>query len=81
LPVIYGVGFCTGGYHIGASGLIYGMFFFFITSALLKRERSIIAFSLIITFLYGAIVWVSFRNFSPEKISHGKFIQPEHLQE
>ncbi|MDD3281452.1 MAG: rhomboid family intramembrane serine protease [Bacteroidales bacterium] len=59
--------FARGGYHIGASGLIYGMFFFFITSALLKRERSIIAFSLIITFLYGAIVWGFFPEFFPGK--------------
>lgn len=64
---LWGWFFARGGYHIGASGLIYGMFFFFITSALLKRERSIIAFSLIITFLYGAIVWGFFPEFFPGK--------------
>jgi membrane associated rhomboid family serine protease len=67
LSGLWGWFFARGGYHIGASGLIYGMFFFLITSALLKRERSLIAFSLIITFLYGAIVWGFFPDFFPGK--------------
>lgn len=64
---LWGWFFARGGYHIGASGLIYGMFFFLITSAILKRERSTIAFSLIITFLYGAVVWGFFPDFFPGK--------------
>ena len=55
------------GYHIGASGLVYGMFFFLITSALIKREKRTMAFALLITFLYGAIVWGFFPVFFPEK--------------
>ncbi|MCL2131209.1 MAG: rhomboid family intramembrane serine protease [Lentimicrobiaceae bacterium] len=64
---LWGWFFARGGYHIGASGLIYGMFFFLITSALIKREKRTIAFSLLITFLYGAIVWGFFPVFFPNK--------------
>lgn len=64
---LWGWFFARSGYHIGASGLIYGMFFFLITSAFLKREKRTIAFSLVITFLYGAIVWGFFPVFFPEK--------------
>jgi membrane associated rhomboid family serine protease len=67
LSGFWGWFFARGGYHIGASGLIYGMFFFLISSALLKRERRTIAFSLIITFLYGAIIWGFFPDFFPGK--------------
>jgi membrane associated rhomboid family serine protease len=56
-----------GGYHIGASGLIYGMYFFVATSAFLKREKKTGAFALLITFLYGAIVWGFFPVFFPGK--------------
>jgi len=55
------------GYHIGASGLVYGMFFFLVTSALIKREKRTMAFAMLITFLYGAIVWGFFPVFFPEK--------------
>ncbi len=57
--------FARGGYHIGASGIIYGLFFFLIVSAFLKREKKTIAFSLIISFLYGALVWGFFPIFFP----------------
>ena len=53
------------GYHIGASGVVYGMFFFLVTSAVIKREKRTIAFALLITFLYGAIVWGFFPVFFP----------------
>lgn len=59
--------FARGGYHIGASGLVYGMFFFLTTSAIIKREKRTIAFSLLITFLFGAIVWGFFPVFFPGK--------------
>jgi membrane associated rhomboid family serine protease len=64
---LWGWFFARDGYHIGASGLIYGMFFFLITSAFLKREKRTIAFALLITFLYGAIVWGFFPVFFPNK--------------
>ncbi len=67
LSGLWGWFFAREGYHIGASGVIYGMFFFLIVSALLKKERRLIAFSLVITFLYGAIIWGFFPDFFPGK--------------
>lgn len=64
---LWGWFFARGGYHIGASGLIYGMFFFIVTSAIIKREKRTMAFSLLITFLFGAIVWGFFPIFFPER--------------
>ena len=43
------------------------MFFFIVTSAIIKREKRTIAFALLITFLYGAIVWGFFPVFFPHK--------------
>ena len=64
---LWGWFFARRGCHIGASGLIYGMFFFILTSAFIKREKRTIAFSLLITFLYGAIVWGFFPIFFPDR--------------
>ena len=64
---LWGWLFARRGCHIGASGLIYGMFFFLITSAIIKREKRTMAFSLLITFLYGAIVWGFFPEFFPSR--------------
>jgi len=64
---LWGWFFAISSYHIGASGLVYGMFFFLITSAIIKREKRTIAFSLLITFLFGAIVWGFFPVFFPGK--------------
>ena len=64
---LWGWFFARDGYHIGASGLVYGMFFFLITSAIIKQEKRTIAFSLLITFLFGAIVWGFFPVFFPDK--------------
>jgi len=55
------------GRHIGASGLIYGMFFFLAASAIIKWEKRTIAFSLLTTFLFGAIVWGFFPVLFPGK--------------
>ncbi len=64
---LWGWFFARGGYHIGASGLIYGMFFFLVTSAIIKREKRTMAFALLITFLFGAIVWGFFPVFFPDR--------------
>jgi membrane associated rhomboid family serine protease len=64
---LWGWFFARGGYHIGASGLVYGMFFFLLASAVIKREKRTMAFALLITFLYGAIVWGFFPVFFPDK--------------
>ncbi len=49
--------FARSSYHIGASGLNYGMMFFLFVSGILRRDRLSIAISLIVFFLYGSMVW------------------------
>lgn len=43
--------------HIGASGLIYGFGAFLFVSGLIRRNKNLLAISLIVTFLYGSMVW------------------------
>jgi membrane associated rhomboid family serine protease len=43
-------------YHIGASGLAFGMLFFVFTVGVLRWERRRIAISLIVFFLYGGMI-------------------------
>ena len=44
-------------YHIGASGVIYGLAAFLFFSGLIRRRVSLMGVSLIIVFLYGSWVW------------------------
>jgi membrane associated rhomboid family serine protease len=44
-------------YHIGASGLIYGLAAFLFLSGVLRRVRSLMAISLLVVFWYGGMVW------------------------
>ena len=44
-------------FHIGASGVIYGMAAFLFTSGILRRQRTLMALSLLIVFLYGSMIW------------------------
>lgn len=44
-------------FHIGASGLVYGMLAFVFFSGLLRREQRLVAISLLVTFLYGSMFW------------------------
>lgn len=55
------------GVHVGASGIVYALAFFLITISILKRETKLMAFSLIIVFLYGSIVWGFFPQLFPNK--------------
>lgn len=55
-----GAGLWIGGretYHIGASGLVYGMASFLFFSGVLRKDVRLMAISLIVTFLYGSMVW------------------------
>ncbi len=47
-------------YHIGASGLVYGISFFLFFSGVIRQRRSLMALSAIVAFLYGGIVWNMF---------------------
>lgn len=44
-------------YHIGASGLVYGFVTFLFFSGIIRRERSLLVLSMLVTFLYGSLVW------------------------
>jgi membrane associated rhomboid family serine protease len=44
-------------YHIGASGVIYGMATFLFISGWIRREKKVAALSLLVAFLYGGMWW------------------------
>ena len=44
-------------WHIGASGLVYGIASFLFFSGIIRRYFRLIALSLLIVFLYGSMVW------------------------
>lgn len=44
-------------WHIGASGLVYGLASFLFFSGIIRRHLRLIALSLLIVFLYGSMVW------------------------
>jgi len=43
--------------HIGASGLIYGIASFLFFSGVLKKNRNLLAISMLTVFLYGGLTW------------------------
>lgn len=49
--------FAREAYHIGASGLIYGFASFLFVSGIIRSNRSLLAISLLVVFLYGSLVW------------------------
>ena len=63
LPAVYlgpGVAvwlFAHGGVHVGASGLVYGLVSYVFVAGLIRRDRRAIAASLLVCFMYGALVW------------------------
>ena len=44
-------------WHIGASGLVYGLASFLFFSGIIRRHFRLTALSLLIVFLYGSMVW------------------------
>jgi len=44
-------------YHIGASGVVYGLATFMFVSGAIKKNMSLAAFSLVVVFLYGNMIW------------------------
>ena len=63
LPAVYlgpGVAvwlFAEGSSHVGASGLVYGLVGYIFVAGLIRRDRRAIAASLLVSFMYGALVW------------------------
>ncbi len=63
LPIIWlGSGLCVwlfarSSYHVGASGLNYGIMFFLFVVGILRRDRLAAAIAMAVFFLYGGMVW------------------------
>ncbi len=53
--------------HIGASGVIYGLAAFLFFSGIIRRETRLMVITLLVTFLYGGLIWGIFPQFFPNK--------------
>ena len=63
-------------YHIGASGLIYGFVSYLFFSGIIRRDKRAVTLALLVTFLYGSLVWGIFplqRDVSWESHLFGSF--------
>jgi membrane associated rhomboid family serine protease len=57
-------------WHIGASGIVYGLAAFILLSGILRRHTGLMAMALVVVFLYGSLIWGVFPEFFPnERIS------------
>lgn len=54
--------FARPSYHIGASGLVYGMASFIFFSGVLRRDRASMALSFLVIFLYSSLLFGLFPN-------------------
>jgi membrane associated rhomboid family serine protease len=64
--LLHGTWLWVGGrpaYHIGASGIIYGLASFIFFGGVFRREKGMMALSLLVVFLYGSMVWGLFPLF------------------
>lgn len=50
-------------YHIGASGIVYGLTSFLFFSGVFRRDTRLMALSLLVVFLYGGMIWGIFPLF------------------
>lgn len=57
----------TEAYHIGASGVVYGLASFLFLSGILRKDVRLMAITLFVSFLYGSMIWGIFPEFFPEK--------------
>lgn len=54
-------------WHIGASGVIYGLSGFLFVSGLIRKDSRLAALSLVVIFLYGSLIWGVFPDFFPKE--------------
>ncbi len=57
VPNIFVWLFAREAYHIGSSGIVYGLGAFLFFSGIVRRDKTSIAVALIVVFLYGGLVW------------------------
>jgi len=53
-------------FHIGASGIVYGLASFLFLSGILRKDTRLLAITLFVTFIYGSMVWGIFPDFFPQ---------------
>lgn len=49
--------FARDSYHIGASGVVYGLWSFVLLSGFLRKKKELVVMSFLIAFLYGSMFW------------------------
>jgi len=54
-------------YHIGASGVVYGLASFLFFSGIIRRDMRLLAITMFVTFLYGSMIWGIFPDFYPDR--------------
>jgi membrane associated rhomboid family serine protease len=54
-------------YHIGASGIVYGLAAFILVSGIIRRHTGLMAIALVVVFLYGSLIWGIFPEFFPNE--------------
>ncbi len=54
-------------WHIGASGIIYGLSSFLFVSGMIRKDSRLAALALIVIFLYGSLIWGVFPDFFPKE--------------
>jgi len=54
-------------WHIGASGLIYGLSSFLFVSGMIRSDSRLAALALVVIFLYGSLIWGIFPDFFPKE--------------
>jgi membrane associated rhomboid family serine protease len=52
-------------WHIGASGIVYGLASYLFVSGIIRRHIPLMGLSLLVAFLYGEMVWGIFPGFRP----------------
>ncbi len=56
-------------FHIGASGIIYGLAAFIFVSGIIRKHNRLMALSMFVIFIYGGLIWGIFPNNFQEEIS------------
>jgi len=54
-------------WHIGASGIVYGLASFLFFSGIFRRDGRLLAVTFLVAFLYGSMIWGVFPDLFPEK--------------
>jgi len=54
-------------WHIGASGVIYGLSSFLFFSGAIRKNTQLAALAMVVAFLYGSTIWGIFPDFFPEE--------------